>query len=149
EARVRRPWAVPRQDFLPDVPWHVTGSLLELDLALAPLTLQDPGPDRRVEAPRVAPHEREAFAVGRSLMQVSRLSDQDRDAIAGAIAAGRERVRALAFDPREERAIGGALEFDGWRRRELRWTLEHQADRVESLFSLADLVALGGGVARV
>ncbi len=40
DGRARMPWALPRQDFQPGVPWRITGSLLGLDIALAPLALR-------------------------------------------------------------------------------------------------------------
>ena len=61
-SRARSLWAVPRQDFLPGVPWHVTGSVLGLDIALASLTLRRISPDRIADAPRLPSNEREAFA---------------------------------------------------------------------------------------
>ena len=38
--RVRAAWAMPRQEVTPGVPWHVSGSLLGLDIGLAPLALR-------------------------------------------------------------------------------------------------------------
>jgi hypothetical protein len=41
-------WALPRQDIAPGVPWHITGSILGLDVAMATAV----GPLIPVEAPR-------------------------------------------------------------------------------------------------
>src|SRR5262249_604470 len=38
--RARSAWSVPRQEVAPGVPWHVSGSLLGLEVALAPLSLR-------------------------------------------------------------------------------------------------------------
>ena len=40
EMRLRAAWAVPRPEVTPGVPWHVSGSLLGLDIGLAPLALR-------------------------------------------------------------------------------------------------------------
>lgn len=145
ELRARRPWDVPRQDFLPDVPWHVTGSLLGLDVALAPLSLKHIDLDRPAAAPRLRSTERAAFAVDAALLDRTRLKDEDRAAVVAAIAGGRARVDALARDPSLAPAIAAELRMDGWRRRALEWTIErHEAD-VRGQFSLVELVALGGG----
>src|SRR5207245_5964751 len=42
DIRARTPWAVPRAEVTPGVPWHVSGSLLGLDIGLAPLALRRP-----------------------------------------------------------------------------------------------------------
>jgi hypothetical protein len=143
--RARGVWAMPRQDFMPGVPWHVTGSLLGLDIALAPLLLRRTMSDGVADVPKVASVEREAFAAAVSLMDGLRHTDGDRDAIAAAVAAGGERVRDLAAGERSLGEIADALEFDGWRRRSLGWALQHEPEKVASSFSLAELLVLGGG----
>ena len=55
--------APPRQDFQPGVPWHVGGSILGLDVALAPLNLRRMTMDRIADAPKLSSIEREALAV--------------------------------------------------------------------------------------
>src|SRR5262245_66283419 len=77
--RARTVWAIPRQDFLPGVPWHVTGSVVGLDVAMAGLSLKRVSPDRIADAPRLASNEREAFSVSVSLMNPRLLTDRDRD----------------------------------------------------------------------
>jgi hypothetical protein len=145
ESRTRRPWDVPLQDFLPDVPWHVTGSLLGLDLALAPMVLRHIDLDRLADAPRLRSTEREAFAVGAALMDPRMLRDSDRAAIVGAIARGRRRVDALASQPADVDPLADVVRLDGWRRRALHWTLQNHAADASSVFSLAEQMALGGG----
>jgi hypothetical protein len=145
--RARGAWTVPRQDFMPGIPWHVTGSLLGLDVALAPLLLRRTMSDGVADAPKVPSVEREAFAAAVSLMDSPRHRDRDRDAIAVAVAAGRERVRQLAAGARPLDEIADALGFDGWRRRAVAWTLQRDPAAVATSFSLAELLVLGGGAA--
>ncbi len=148
ESRTRRPWDVPQQDFLPDVPWHVTGSLLGLDIALAPMALRHIDLDRLAEAPRLRSTEREAFAVGAALMDSRMLRDSDRAAIVAAIARGRQRIDALAANPgdiADIAALADLVRLDGWRRRALEWTLQHRPKDAASIFSLAEQMELGGG----
>src|SRR5262249_56676862 len=68
ETRGRMPWLAPRQDFQPGVPWHVTGSLLGLDVALAPMNLRRMTFDRIADAPKLSSVEREALAVSANLI---------------------------------------------------------------------------------
>lgn len=145
EIRMRTIWAIPKQDYLPGVPWHVTGSLLGLDIALAPLSLRRTNLDRLPEAPRLPSHEREAFALGVALMNPRALRDGDRDAVAAAIARGRRRVAALAAGTERLDTLAEAIALDGWRRRAIRWMLVNEPERVPDMFSLVDLATLGGG----
>ncbi|HEX4347699.1 MAG TPA: hypothetical protein VHZ73_09010 [Vicinamibacterales bacterium] len=145
ELRARRPWDVPRQDFLPDVPWHVTGSLLSLDVALAPLALKHIDLDRPAAAPRLRSTEREAFAVDAALLDHTKLRDDDRGAVVAAIARGRGRVEMLAQDRTGLAAVASGVRMDGWRERSLVWTIDHDNASVPAQFSLVELYALGGG----
>jgi hypothetical protein len=157
EMRARMPWAVPRADVTPGVPWHITGSLLGLDIGLAPLALRRLNYERVLEAPKLTSNERDAFALSVSLMSPFALHDADRDAIADAIERGRHRVAALttpsdragaASRPNDDAAVdrlADELSMEGWRRRAVRWTLAHEANRVESMFSATEMLVLGGG----
>lgn len=139
------PWASPRQDFRPGVPWHIVGSILGLDIALAPLNLRRMDLDRPINMPTLSSIEREGLAVGVILMDAQRLTDADRDAIAEAIGRGRARVDALREGRESLETVADLLGLDGWRRRELAWAIEDTPDAMASQFSLLDLLTLGGG----
>ncbi len=141
--RQRTTWAVPHADVSPNAPWHVGGSLLGLDVALAPLALRRLNYERVLEAPRLTSNERDVFAASVSLMDPFALRDADRDAIAGAIARGRERVRGLSVSTLE--LLADEIGMERARRRALRWTIAHEPDRAIAMFRLAELLALGGG----
>lgn len=143
--RARTPWLVPRQDFQPGVPWHITGSLLGLDIALAPLALRRFTVGRVGDAPKLSSIERAALVVGVALLDPSRLTDRDRDAIVAAIARGERRVQQLVDRAESADVVADALGLDGWRRRSLSWSLDHDPGAVGRQFSLVDLVTLGGG----
>jgi hypothetical protein len=149
DVRARSFWAVPRQDFLPGVPWHVTGSVLGLDVAMASLTLRRISPDRIADAPRLPSNEREAFAVGLTSMNARALNDADRDAIVRAIQKGRARIAALAAGAESIESIGDAIGLDGWRRRAIPWMLTHDNAYIPEMFTLAELLMLGGGMTEV
>jgi len=142
EGRSRAAWAQPRQDFQPGVPWHVVGSLVGLDVALAPLALHRLTMDGLASPPRLPSIEREAFAVNAALLDARRLSDSDRDEIVASIARGRARVNAVA-NPAEFEKMEAELALDGWRVRTARWVLQNEPASIENQFSLAELLRLG------
>ena len=57
-----------------------------------------------------------------------------------AIERGRRRVLASNVDVA---SLSRELDMDGWRRRAIRWTAAHEPDRLESMFSLGEMLALG------
>jgi hypothetical protein len=63
ESRLKLAWAVPRSEITPGVPWHVSGSLLGLDIGLAPLALRRLNYERVLEAPKLTSNERATFAL--------------------------------------------------------------------------------------
>jgi hypothetical protein len=154
EMRLRAPWAMPRPEVTPGVPWHLTGSLLGLDIALAPLALRRLNFKRVLEAPKLTSNERDAFALSVSLLNPFNLRDADRDAIVAALARGRQRIvalplRAAAASAADREAgfdkVADEISMEGWRRRAMRWMLAHEADRVKDMFSATELLVLGGG----
>jgi hypothetical protein len=140
-----RAWALPRQSFQPGISWHVSGSVLGLDIALASLSLLRLDPDRIGQAPRLAPIEREAFAASMKFMASRQLADTGRDAVARGITRGKERVAVLGRDEGALGVIADAVALDGWRRRALRWLVDNEPERAASMFSLSELLTLGGG----
>lgn len=145
DTRNRLLWAVPRQDFQPGVAWHVTGSALGLDIALARLALTRINADRLGAVPRIPSIDRDGFAIGLALMQTRDLRDTTRDAIAAALALGTARVEAAAANAHQLERVASALRFDGLRRRSLRYMAADAPPRVPELFSLAELVQVGEG----
>jgi hypothetical protein len=143
ESRVRRAWDVPRQDLVPGAPWRVTGSLLGLDIALAPMTLRRINIDRVADAPRLPPNEREALAVNAVMVDPRSLRDDDRAAIVAAIGRGQARAAALRT-ARDMEKIADEIALDGWRRRALTWTVANAPTKVPTMFSLAEFLVLGG-----
>ncbi len=143
QGRSRGPWAQPRQDFQPGIPWHVAGSLVGLDSALAPLGLHRLSMDTLAVPPRLQSIEREAFAGNVALLNARLLRDIDRDRITDAIEKGRRRVRAIQPNSPEFEKLKDEILLDGWRARTLAWVLQNEPNSVENQFSLAELLVLG------
>lgn len=145
DTRNRLLWAVPRQDFQPGVAWHVTGSALGLDIALARLALTRLNSDRLGAVPRIPSIDRDGFAIGLALMKTRDLRDTTRDAIAAGLARGTARVAAAAADAQQLEQVASMLRFDGLRRRSLHYMAVDAPARVPELFSLTELVQVGEG----
>jgi hypothetical protein len=143
EARMRVAWAMPKQQIIARVPWHISGSLLGLDVALSSLGLRRVNAERVVDPPTLSANERDAFAVSVALLDPIGLRDEDRDVIADAVARGRTLVASLAQDSGNIDRITGQVQMDGWRRRALRWIIANEPQRAASMFSLTELLYLG------
>ncbi|HYM23497.1 MAG TPA: hypothetical protein VEU08_09820 [Vicinamibacterales bacterium] len=143
DQRLRQAWALPKEDVVPGTAWHISGSLLGLDVALAQLTLRRISPDPIVEAPALTSTEREAFAASVSILNPFDFHDADRDAIAAAVRRGETAVARLDAALLEE--VLDRLAVGPPRRRALRWTLSHEPERMASMFTLTELFVLGGG----
>lgn len=147
DIQVRQAWALPRQDFLPGVPWHVSGSMLGLDVAMASLQIRRLSIDRVPDAPKLTSVEREEMAVGVAMLNPHLQTNDDLVAIAEAIGRGRTMVRAAAVGQGQVAVLIERLGLDGWRARALRWSAEHEPSRLLSQLTLADLLTIDGGVA--
>ena len=128
--------------------WHMRGSLLGLDLALARLRLPQVaagGPP----APQVmAPEDQRVFISSVALFNPQR-GDAAMQAIGDAIRAGRERVTAAARNPQalERLALVGRL--GEWRRHYvLPWLAANSPGEVLQTFSLTELfwIGMSGGI---
>jgi hypothetical protein len=143
EMRARLAWAVPRQEVSPGVPWHVSGSVLGLDIALATLSLRRVATDHMLEAPKLTSNARDTFASSVSLMDPLAMSDSQRDAIAMAIHRGTARLATADAEALER--IAADLSLDAARQRAMRWALAHGTPELQSMLSMTELLALGGG----
>jgi hypothetical protein len=143
EGRDVAPWAAPQQLVVAGAPWHLRGSLLNLDLALAPLALKQVSVQAE-RPPVLTDNERDTFATTAALLNAFALRDEDQQAIVEAIDRGRVRMHALTekgsaegFDTLQEETM-----MDGWRRRAIHWSIEHDREPL-SFVSLAELLKLG------
>ena len=138
------PWALPEEVTGPGVPWHVRGSLLGLERALAGLSLHGLAGDAMPDEPPILDAvQRRGLAVPAMLANSRDLTDAERDAISAAIEAGRARAAALRAG---DAAVVAACRDSGlepWRAQAFEWLLEHEPDARGSFFSLGELLYLG------
>ncbi len=140
------PWALPVEFSGPGVRWHIQGSLLGLERALARLSLHRMAGDELPEGPPVLdPAECRSLAVRVPLANPRDVDDASRDAVAAAIESGQRRVASLRAGGPGVDAAGRDAGLEPWRSRALEWMLEHEPAARDAFFSLGELLCLGGG----
>jgi hypothetical protein len=131
--------------------WHVRGSLLGLDIALARLRLPQVATGGPPALPVMAPEDQRVFIESVTLFDpasvvsgFSRTDDETMQAIGDAIRSGRERVREAA---RNQQAIDRLAELGHvgeWRRYYVfPWLTANAPDEVLPAFSLTELYRIG------
>ena len=139
--RRETPWAVPVEA---DASGAVTGAIVGLDHALARLSL------RRLST---STPPRPTLLTSANLhvlaLQVALASPRDADGSAlrdlvAALTRGRERVQGARSDPAALETIASAGEVSADRRSVLPWMAVHEPSRVTDMFTLAELVRVGG-----
>ena len=144
DARIRAMWNVATIETRKG-PWHLVGSALALDVAMAPLALRRISVDRVPESPMLNLMHRDGFAAAVAVMNPEATSDADRDRIADLVNRGRARVASLVEGRETAADIARDIDLDGWRSRALGWTVANDPSRAGSMFSLTELLVLGGG----
>jgi hypothetical protein len=125
---------------------RVTGSLLGLDVALAPFSLVR----LSSKLPPVKPtlNENDRRALVESVVLVRELGDADRDQIVDAMRKGRDRLAAVAT-PDQAMTIADEIGMGAARHNLLVWSVTRAPDRVPAFLSPSELLWLGLGPARI
>ena len=141
--RIGEPWtAAPGEDRF-STAWHVYGSLLSLDLALAPLYLPRFAGVMPPETPAFQADEEEYFAQAVTLFDPADADGGQAAALADAIRRGRARVRRLSAGDASLAGIADAAGLDPARRNDLAWMLRRRPGEVDGFFSRSELLWLG------
>jgi hypothetical protein len=143
DLRLHAAWRLPEPQTDPGTPWHVLGSLVNLEIGLSGSALRRMGFDGELQAPVLNSNDRRTFSQTVALMNPFDLSDTDRDAVAAALGAGRARVAAAGQDGAALEALGAEAGLDAWRRGQLPWLARLAPDRLPTLFTLSELAVLG------
>ncbi len=138
------PWQLPVPASDPERGWHVVGSLLGLEVALADRSLVRVSLEPLPRRPTLNGPDRRAFIDAVALVEPSSLTDKGRDAIVTAMQNGRLRVAALRT-PDDVAAAGEEIRLGPARRNVLVWMLAHEPDRVPAFLSPSELFRLGRG----
>jgi hypothetical protein len=122
--------------------WHLIGSLLQLDTALARLALRRMDATEMPAASVLSTNDRRTLAITVARMDSAAMRDSDRDEVAAAIARGRDRLRALAANPGAFEPLARDAALSEWRTNGIRWLLANGAP-VAGAFTLLEIFRLG------
>jgi len=125
------------------MPWHIAGSLLGVDLAMARSALRRLSADEMPPVPTINLNDEMTLARTAVALRPLDLDDAGQSAIAAAIARGRARLAAAAADPRSVLALADEVAVPIAVRRAIGWTLASIPEAAGSFFSLRDLLWLG------
>jgi hypothetical protein len=124
-------------------PWHVDGSLLALDLALARSALRRLSADEMPPVPTINLNDELTLARTAVALRPQHFDDGTREALVAAIARGRQRVARAGDDPAVVGALGVEVALPVAIRNSLPWTLASTPGAATRLFGLRDLLWLG------
>jgi hypothetical protein len=135
------PWSLAAEQQGIGRTWHVEGSLIGLDLALARLSMKHIADDAMPAAPTLSLNDFDTFARTAVALVPDRLRDEDRDALVAAIARGRARVAAAGRDVSALQSLANEINWPAASTQLLPWIVTHEPHGV--LFSMRDLMWLG------
>jgi hypothetical protein len=136
-------WSMPREQMGDGGPWHLEGSLLGLDIALARLSLRRLTDNEMPVAPTINLNDLLTLARTVRVVQADELTDADRDRIVEAIARGRRRVAAAGASLSDLLALAREAALPAAVQQTLRWTVTRTPELAPALFGLRDLLWLG------
>ena len=136
-------WSMPKEQVGDGSPWHIEGSLLGLDIALARLSLRRIADNEMPAAPTINLNDQLTFARTVMTLNPRELRDADRDRLVAAIERGRVRVAQAGTNLSAVMALAVEAQLSHSVRQTLAWTLTRTPDAVPSLFGLRDQMWLG------
>lgn len=136
-------WAPPVERSGSGAAWHVEGSLLGLDLALARIALRRISVDDMPAIPTINLNDQLTLARTAVAMRPAALADDRRDRIAAAIERGRKRLAEAGSSPEAVERLAAEVAMPQPQRQTLPWTLSRHPQAATRLFGLRDLFWLG------
>ena len=136
-------WALPHEQVGDGSPWHVEGSLLGLDIALARLALRRLADNEMPAAPSINLNDQLTFARTVMTLNPRVLRDGERDRIVASIGRGRDRVKAAGANLSTVLALAAEAQVSPAVQQTLPWTIARQPEAVPALFGLRDFFWLG------
>lgn len=135
-------WELPTSGTVNHRGWHVTGSLLGLDVRLAEFALVRLSSRPLLRKPMLAGEHRRVLVEAVALVDPASLADADGGAIVAAIRRGRAQLASVRTAA-DAAAIADALRLSPSRRTLLSWTITADRERLPTFLSLSELLRLG------
>ena len=135
-------WLFPSAGATPTRAWHVSGSLLGLDVRLANFSLTPLSSRPPPHRPTLDDDRRRVLVEAAALAIPATLTDEDRTTIVSAIRKGRGRLAAVKTAA-EAAAIADEIRVGEMRRSLLQWIVTNEPDRVAAFLSPSELFWLG------
>jgi hypothetical protein len=135
-----RAWRLAEATSAAGTPWHLEGSLLGLDVALAVPALRRVSDDP--PAPTLPAADRVAFARTVALLRPPALTEASRDVVLGFVDTGRRRLAAVSTAA-DARVLADAAGLGPWRREALAWAVAHDRAGVPAALSRSELAWAG------
>jgi hypothetical protein len=141
DRRIEMMWRLPAEGRDRQRRWIVTGSMLGLDVALGRFALRRVPSEVMPAPPMLTDVERQAMTEAVILTSPFDATEEAREALLTALAAGRATLAAAS--PGTIRRLAVEAGLDEWRVEMLPWVRVHEPARVPELWSLGELVTLG------
>jgi hypothetical protein len=135
-------WRRPQPDAKTDRGWHIVGSLLDLDVALADFSLRRVSVKGLPSKPTLNSEDRRTFIEGVALVDPAAMTDADSSAIVTAIKRGRARIAALRTRA-DAMQVAGEIPLGRIRRTLLPWVVAQDPARLSMFLSPIELLWLG------
>lgn len=136
-------WAVPREQVGDGSPWHVEGSILGLDIALARLALRRIADNEMPAAPTINLNDQLTFARTVMTLNARALTDADRDRIVATLERGFARIKQAEGDLNATLALVIEAQMPSAVRQTLPWLMTRSPISAVALFGLRDAFWLG------
>jgi hypothetical protein len=138
-----RTWELPVDVGAGGQPWHLSGSLLAVDLSMSRFALRRALGEMPTRQPTLSGPDRRTLVATMALMNAADLSDGTRTVLVGAMRRGREVLEAALQRPEIVEETVRAAGIIGWRAQLLPWARAFEPDAVLPMVARSELVWLG------
>jgi hypothetical protein len=135
-------WATPAISADRRLPWHVSGSLLGLDIALAPVGLRRLSLRPPAEAPSLNTGDRAILVATAAAVGAPHFGDEAQQIVVRLVRQARDRIENVG-DRREARQLGVLAGVSGHRIAAAEWLFANDRNALGGLFSMTELVRIG------
>jgi hypothetical protein len=138
-----RTWELPVDVGAGGQPWHLSGSLLAVDLSMSRFALRRALGEMPTRQPTLSGPDRRTLVATMALMNPGDLTDATRSVLVDAMGRGRELLEAALQEPDTAEATMRAAGIAGWRAELLPWARVYERAAVLPMVARSELAWLG------